>query len=151
MSHYCCKRCGQRYERCSCRFDAKPTEASSSASGKSASKLKKERPTKARMKEFLKGYSKIRIEVFPQSLTEGAHFEKASDVPHYYRVVAQNGQTLLTSEAYAGGARKALRAVRNFVIASGIPRIEVRVLGAGDLACVRIIRMTATSEEELKL
>lgn len=149
MSHYCCKRCGQRYERCSCHFDAKPTEAPSFATGKSTSKLKKER--QERMKEFLKGYPKIRIEVFPQSLTGGARFEKASDALHYYRVVAQNGQTLLTSEAYIGGSRKALRAVRNFVIASGIPRIEVRVLGAGSLACVRIIRMTATSEEELKL
>lgn len=150
MSHYCCKRCGQRYERCTCRFDEAKASTDSTPAKKPASKRKNGLPSKEALKKFFRDCPAIRIEIFSQNrMSWNTTGTRPSEHPHYYRVVAQNGNTLLTSESYAGGARKALRAARNFIVAAGIPRMEVRILREDKHP--RFLVITPTSEEELML
>ena len=127
MSHYCCKRCGQRYEHCKC-LPISQLQSSGNSTPETDLTRASKKPSKVdhayEKNLFFSGCRSVYAEVVPQKSSTGTNEVRLSP-PYFYRLVSSNGQTLLVSEAYCGGANKALRALQNLVNALYIHELKV--------------------------
>ncbi len=138
--HYCCKRCGLRYDDCRC-----VTQPLNPVVRATEAKIPGQRKPKASPRTIHpKVFSSVRIEVRPASSINAVATSDVSnstwplpdkDDPgeYFLRLVARNGRTLFHSEVYQGGASKAMKRAQALVDSWEAQAVLVNVYYALDL------------------
>lgn len=120
--HYCCKRCGLRYDDCRCV--AQPLNPVVRAVEAKITGQRKPKATEKTLHPMQ--FCSVRIEVRPASSMNAVATsdvsnstwplpEKDDPGEYFLRLVARNGRVLFHSEVYSGGASKAMKRAQALV------------------------------------